>query len=311
MLANKLLHDHLNKVCSEVHNDRLDAVMSVAYGLQKSQNLSLTAIGRNINSTANIKHKIKKVDRLESNKHLHNELNYIYSGLSSYLFQYVSQEKSTPIIIDLCYIQDSYDVQMLSAEIASKGRSLPIYRDVFSAGELKGRAEKFLSQLSKCIPIDKKVLIIMDAGFGEDWLREIESYNWYWLTRIRQGKSIKIDGNWLNTKEFMEKIEIKAKCYNDAAITTTHDHPCRIVTKKNHIVNNKKRTGKLPGSYNAGNCYYSRSAREPWILATNLPLEYKTVPIINYYKKRMQIEESFRDTKSHRYGLGARYARTQ
>ena len=66
--------------------------MDVAYDLQKSRNLALTAIGRNINGSANTKHKIKKVDRLESNQHLHEELNYVYTGLSSYVFKYLSQE---------------------------------------------------------------------------------------------------------------------------------------------------------------------------------------------------------------------------
>ncbi len=103
------------------------------------------------------------------------------------MFKYLSQEQGTPVIIDLCYIQDNNSIQMLSAEVANKGRSLPVYREVFSVDVLKGRAKQFLSNLASCIPVGKKILIIMDAGFGEDWLKEIESYNWYWLTRMRGG----------------------------------------------------------------------------------------------------------------------------
>lgn len=89
MLANKLLHDHLSDVCPDVHGNRLQAIMKVAYGLQKSQNLSLTAMGRKLNGDIDIKHKIKTVDRLENNKHLYDELSYIYYGLSNYLFKYL------------------------------------------------------------------------------------------------------------------------------------------------------------------------------------------------------------------------------
>ncbi len=32
---------------------------------------------------------------------------------------------------------------------------------------------------------------------------------------------------------------------------------------------------------------------------------------MNYYSKRMQIEQSFRDIKSHQFGLSARYASTK
>lgn len=215
------------------------------------------------------------------------------------------------MIIDICFLQDNNNIQMLSAEISSKGRSLPLYREIFNAGELKGRAKQFLSKLSECIPSDKKILVIMDAGFGEDWFKEIESYNWYWLSRIRQGKNIKINDKQIKVKEFIDSIDIKAKCYNDAAILVKRDHQCRIITKKNYTVSTRKKSLKLPKNYNAHRGRFSRSVTEPWILATNLPLEYKTVSILNFYKKRVQIEESFRDTKSHRYGLGARYARTK
>jgi len=64
----------------------------------------------------------------------------------------------------------------------------------------------------------------------------------------------------------------------------------------------------------AENSYsHSKAAaqREPWLLATSLPvtsgLAKKTV---NIYHQRMPIEEGFRDVKSHRFGLGLNYHRT-
>lgn len=156
---------------------RLQAIMKVAYVLQKSQNLSLTAIGMKINGDIDVKHKIKTVDRLENNRHLHYELSYIYSVLSSYLFKYLSKDENMAVIIDLCFLQDRNNVQILSAEIASKGHSLQMYRERFNAVKLKVRAKQFLSKLSECIPSDKKILVIMDAVFGKDRFKEIESYN--------------------------------------------------------------------------------------------------------------------------------------
>lgn len=45
--------------------------------------------------------------------------------------------------------------------------------------------------------------------------------------------------------------------------------------------------------------------REPWLIATSLPAESSlTGAVIAAYRKRMQIEEGFRDTKDERYGLG-------
>ena len=312
MQTSQLLHKHLADIHSGIHGTRLQSLMDVASALQKGQNLGLTAMGRNIEGDAGLKHKIKKVDRLEGNLHLHSELDEIYCGLSSYVFKYISYDTNIPILIDLCFIKDKYDIQMLSAEVATKGRSIPLVRDVFAKKGLKGRARSFLSKLSKCIPSNKKILVIMDAGFGEDWLKEIEMNGWYWLTRVRSKKKIKLKGedDWMTAQEFIPKIENRTKNYNDSLFMIKHSRPCRIITKKPTIKNTKNKYTKQPRNYNAGSGNYRRTAKEPWILATNLPSEYNSNKVINYYSKRMQIEESFRDVKSHQFGLGARYART-
>ena len=132
-----ILQSHLSLSCPGIHSTRLQAVLDVATALQKSRNLSLTAMGRNLSEGTSIKHRVKKVDRLLGNKHLYKEVTDIYKGLSSYVMQYVDHNTCTPIIIDLCFIKDSHEVQMLSAELAFKGRTLPIYRDVFENGNLK------------------------------------------------------------------------------------------------------------------------------------------------------------------------------
>lgn len=312
MNANKLLHTHLENYCETIHASRLQALMDVAIGVQRSGNLALSAIGRSLPGESKIKHKIKKVDRLEGNVNLYTELKELYEGLSNYIFKYIAKECSTPIIIDLCYLKDNRKVQMLSAEIPLKGRSLPVYREVFESGELSGRAKDFITNLSKCIPIEREVIVLMDAGFSEDWFSAIENKGWYWLTRVRQGKSIKLtpDSEWLETKDFLSTIGEKSKHYKEAFLMKTYARPCRLVTKKNPEKNTKARYKKLPRNYNAGSGDYKRSAKEPWILATNLESKFNTTQIINFYKKRMQIEESFRDLKSHQFGLCARYVKT-
>ena len=67
---------------------------------------------------------------------------------------------------------------------------------------------------------------------------------------------------------------------------------------------------KKPKNYHKANGNYRRSAQEPWVLVTNLTDTYEPTKVVNQYKKRMQIEESFRDVKSHQFGLSARYIKT-
>jgi len=302
MEALDLLHTHLIEECPYVHGKRLQAVMDVACALQRSQNLTLTSMGKGLRSNSKIKNKIKKVDRLEGNKALYDEISSIYFGLSSFLFKYLSSQENMPILIDLCALKDDQAIQMLSAEIALKGRSIPLYREVFQLGELSGRARSFLLALKNCIPANRTVVFIMDAGFGEDW-----------LVRIRQGKNIKLTSadSWRTVKEFIPEVPIKTKSYNDAFIMKEHNHSCRIITTR-RASSTRKKPIKPPRNDKAASNAYKRSAQEPWILATNLPKEdFNATKIVNYYSKRMQIEQSFRDIKSHQFGLSARYIRTR
>ena len=55
---------------------------------------------------------------------------------------------------------------------------------------------------------------------------------------------------------------------------------------------------------------YRRLHRAPWLLATSLPHgRDSSRRIQQLYAQRMQIEETFRDIKSHRWGFGLNYAR--
>ena len=313
MFIDEVLESHLSVTCPQIHSARLQAVMDVATGLLKSRNLSLTAMGRQLSSDTAIKHRIKKVDRLLSNQHLYNEVTSIYEGLSGYVVKYINQSKELPLIVDLCYMKDNHSVQMLSAEIALKGRSLPIYRDVFEENQLKKRAPDFIEGLSRCIPEGREVIVIMDAGFGEDWFDAIADNGWYWLVRARGKKFIKLSeaDDWVDARELYDLATPRTKQYHSAFITKKTPRACRVVIKSSSTKNTgRKRPKTLPRNYNAANGNYKRIAAEPWVLATNLPDKYTAIQVVNYYKKRMQIEQSFRDLKSHQFGLSARYIRT-
>jgi DDE family transposase len=299
--------------CDFIHENRLAALLDAAQALQYSNNLSLTAIGRKLAGESAIKHKIKKIDRLVGNKHLHNELGDLYKGLSDFVFTYISQDKKLPIVIDLCFLKDDKAVQMLSAEVTTKGRTLPIYREIFKAGELKNRAKFFLNNLKTYLPIARTIIVIMDAGFYEEWFKEIDANGWYWICRIRKGKKIKLKGdeNWQSMDEFMPTVKLKTKVYEEVLLSKQHGRLCRIVTTrknpKGRVV--KLSRGKTTGKLGRGR--YREAAKEPWVLATNLPITYKGNEIVKYYEKRMQIEESFRDIKSKQFGLAARNIRTK
>lgn len=306
------IHNSLKASCPDIHTARLNAVLDVASGLRTSQNLSLSELGRNLGGEAKLKNKIKKVDRLEGNAALHSELFTLYQGLSHFVFTYISQDSNVPLIVDVCCLQDDRALQMLSAEIALKGRSLPLYREVYRDTETKGRAKNFLEELSLCLPRNREVTIIMDAGFHEEWFKEIEALGWYWLCRVRGTKTVKLseEHEWKNIKELIPDIKSKTTQYEHALLTKDHKRSCRMVTTYRKPKGRKVKTSRGKTTATVSNGSFSQANKEPWILATNLPLEFSPVDVVNLYFKRMQIEQSFRDVKSHQFGLSGRYVHT-
>jgi hypothetical protein len=72
----------------------------------------------------------------------------------------------------------------------------------------------------------------------------------------------------------------------------------------------KPRVGRPPRRKKYFRTLYRRLHRAPWLLATSLPHEKGSGRRIKQlYALWMQIEETFRDMKCHRWGFGLRYAR--
>jgi hypothetical protein len=86
---------------------------------------------------------------------------------------------------------------------------------------------------------------------------------------------------------------------------------CQLVIYQGQL---KGRKHKNRLGETAENVYSRKKAaaqREPWLLATSLPPSSTLAKqAVKLYQGRMQVEESFRDIKSHRFGLGLNYHRT-
>ena len=59
--------------------------------------------------------------------------------------------------------------------------------------------------------------------------------------------------------------------------------------------------------------YQQQKAKEPWLLIFKLPKIFADKPkkVVTLYKQRMQIEESFRDTKNAKLGISLTFANSR
>lgn len=81
MLTKKVSQKYLNDALS-IHAKRANCLFETAWTLTGGANLTISSLGSNKAGKANVKHKIKSVDRLVGNSTLHKEIPTIYKDWS-------------------------------------------------------------------------------------------------------------------------------------------------------------------------------------------------------------------------------------
>ena len=291
-----------------IHNTRLDAFFTFVELACRTQNITVTSLGRELkqNSDTNVKHDIKRADRLVGNIHLHSERVCFYSLMSERL---IGLEKHPYILIDWSPMNGAEIFQVLRASIPLDGRALTIYEKAYTESDLNtDKAHRqFIHELAQCLPEGCQPIITTDAGFKSPWFNAIEAAGWYWIGRVRGQVQLSEDAiSWKKCKQWCDLATSRAKKTGEIFYSKSKKLLCEGVLyhgKTNGRYKKKKRGGKSQCSTDK---YQQEKAKEPLFLVYNLPAthQYSARQIVCIYKKRMQIEENFRDTKNPRLGLG-------
>lgn len=284
-------------------------VNSAAHG----SSLSLTAMGRKSGelNDGHEKHAIKRVDRLLKNPRLHKVRAKYYQVMASYF----ATIQNPLIHVDWSTVYN-YNFVMLRAAVSVDGRAVTIYEEVYPE-EKHGNAgvhRTFLSSLAEILPKHTVPIICTDAGFKVPWFKAVESHGWYWLARTRGEVKCQLKGekDWLAVHQHHSKATGKPLELPPVALSKSNKYPCRGVLFKGRNMQRKKRNRKGVVTKCSTNIKHAKSAKEPWFLVSNLPEnKYPPHQLVNLYKRRMGIEESFRDCKNEYYGIGLRRSRSK
>lgn len=307
------LHKLVRPALPNMHKSRLDALIDTTDSLLNESQLTLTELGRHLRGSAKVKHKIKRVDRLLSNKHLYNERFDIYQALMDRMLAHLNE---AVIIIDWsgCCSQKRW---ILQASLVASGRSIPLYREIHPLEVISSNTveKQFLNKLYQMIPKTTRVIILTDAGFRVPFLKHVKSLGWDFVGRVRAPLQISFDNNtWCKVREFNGKISHFAQYLGEAYLGKTNQHwPVELFACQGKLTGRKMRKKKYHcNMYPDKQIIYSRANREPWLIATSLSGgDLIAKRVINIYKKRMQIEQNFRDEKNPRWGFGLRMSRTE
>lgn len=203
----------------------------------------------------------------------------------------------------------------MRASLAVNGRSLTLYDQVYALQDYnKKRVHKlFLLQLQKLLPANCKPIVITDAGFRNSWFQTVRKMGWDFIGRVRNNTQYCMENEsiWMPIKSLYTKATLKPQYVGSVRLARYNPTACYF-----HLIKQKKKyrvkrnlIGKRVQC--SSSIKHETREREPWLIATSLSRnEFASSSVITLYKKRMQIEEAFRDLKNTRNGLGLRHCRS-
>ena len=309
MRASRVLQKCLGRSLESMHEARSRVLLRSVEALLAGRRLTLMDVARAWPDAERVRAPLKAFDRLLSNRHLHREREQIYADMARWLLR----SERPVIVIDWSDLKADKAWCLLRAAVPIGGRTLPVLDMVFP-GKQQGTpaAEKlFLERLRSLIPRTVRPILVTDAGFRRPWFQAVSAMGWDWVGRLRHRTLVKPvevvdeDEQWVPCRALYAWATVRPR--DMGLMDTVRNAPwvCRAVVYRKPPRGRKHRTrfGHVARSKISLQC--ASREREPWLIVASPALaDLSARQLVTLYGRRMQIELSFRDLKSHRYGQG-------
>jgi hypothetical protein len=304
MHVRKFLHKLLANV---THKKRIISLILLVEAVLVSKQLSVTRLGRALNLRIKERSGIRRADRLIGNEKLHKDRKIIYGEV---VRLFISTKIRPIIIVDWSSIPNS-KYNNLRAALMAKGRTLTIYEEVHPIKKLGNQKvqNNFLKTLRELLPIGCKPIIVTDAGFHNEWFKGVIRLGWDYVGRIRNGKTYRFvnSDEWKKVDDLCKNYHGNLQSFGKIELSKNSGLLSYLyVTKEKAKKRLRSRWELKRGDRSVRN--HRIAAKEAWVLVSSLFGYASGKKVVTIYKKRMQIEEAFRDLKSSRYGFGFEYS---
>jgi len=290
-----MVRELVGSCSSVVHAVRAAAVTAMVEGIIRGGRLSPATIGRVLPSQALPKHGIKRVDRLLGNTKMVGDRLFFFLVIAHRLLRGCARPV---ILVDWTHAAGQHVA--LVAAVPIGGRALPIYVEVYPLKKLGNTAieGRFLRTLKSIVPTECRSVVVSDAGFKGPFFQAVLELGWDFVGRIRgTTKAVSSVGETISKEQFYARASIVPTELGSFGLFVKQRIPCRLV-----LVRKRRRPGrKRPPPTCKEEREKRQAALDPWLLATSLP-DGDAAAIVSTYARRMQIEETFRDAKNHRFG---------
>ena len=214
----------------------------------------------------------------------------------------VRVEKRVVVLIDWTQIHG--ELWALTASVPFLGSAIPILSRSYTEKELGSREAqtRFLDELKQILPRGARPIIVADGGFRSPFFSACFYREIYYVIRLRNDRCV-VEFGLKGTREYerpnldqlFARATNHARCLGGGLRYASSQHAVgsRIILGPRPPKASKRKT--------YADDYERKRGCEPLLLATNLPND-SAEAIVKIYAARMQIEETFRDTKNSHFG---------
>lgn len=313
MHAHAMVSRVLGPCLTALHEKRRSALLKATTGLLRGGVASLSGIALNLGGGINLRHRLKSVDRLLGNEALRQLRIDLYRRLA---FCWLRDLPNLLVVVDWSDLTRNQRWHLLRASVVVEGRSVTLYEEAHPQSRLNnGRVHRhFLARLASIIPADCRPIIMTDAGFHADWYKMVGKHGWEFVGRVRGRNRICCAGSeaWVPVRDLYPHAGSKAHDLGQCTYVRSNPVKVRAVLSKRPSSGRHQYTIYGSSRIGGSSAKNARRAREPWLLVSSVGLRHLAAQaIVGLYAQRMRIEQSFRDTKNLRWGLGLEVAQSR
>jgi hypothetical protein len=263
----------------EMHAKRVESIANAVVGVTAAVTLSVQAIGHGLAQALgkDSRHAIKQVDRLLSNAKLD-----VWDVFRIWVPFVLAERNEALIAIDWTHFEADDHVTCAAHLITNHGRSTALVWKTVQFSKLRDHRneieDKVIERLHEVVPPRVRVTLLGDRAFGSRGrYAHVGDLGWEYVIRFRDNTLVTHQGKMQQAANWVPASG-RALRLDPAGVANKQTYVGAVVVVK------------------------MKRMQEAWCLATNR--QGNAAEIVKLYGRRFTIEESFRDQKDLRFGLG-------
>lgn len=281
-LSPRYVHQFVEQlVGDDFHAKRVLSLANGVVGTIHAAALAVHFIGEGLALAEGLdpKHAIKQVDRLLSNPAISVE-----TFFARWVPFVVAERKALRVALDWTEFDRDGQITIALYLLTRHGRATPLLWKTVKKSDLKARQGEYedaiVGRLHELLEPDVRVTLLADRGFGDQARYEhLDRLGFSFVIRFRENILVEsADGTSKTAAEWVP-TNGRAKHLRKARVTADRSQIGAVI------------------------CVKSAGMAQAWCLATNRT-DLSPTEVVELYGRRFTIEETFRDQKDLRFGMG-------